>query len=235
MNKLLTILSFIVISNLISAQETKVREFDSSPYGQRIVNSNFTVLDIDYESKLLAFKHVFEFPEVFDELGELYYKPCNCHYVGMDSLPLAGVVLGVYDLSKQEYLKTFIIYQAVHDTADCTKYDLSQKMLDSAKLFFKEHNLDFNKKPKYENLYVVGDSIKTFIYNDVEFSYFSKRCEENVYFDMTTYSELYARKNGSIHTPKLIYSIYQEDKYYMAGQGFINYQSAYAENGYFIF
>jgi hypothetical protein len=102
-------------------------------------------------------------------------------------------------------------------------------------LFFKEHNLDFNKKPKYENLYVVGDSIKTFIYNDVEFSYFSKRCEENVYFDMTTYSELYARKNGSIHTPKLIYSIYQEDKYYMAGQGFINYQSAYAENGYFIF
>lgn len=207
------------------------REFNSSNYHNSILTNEFKVLDINFDKKLLAFKHVYQPRTQWDEMGEIYSEACNCHYVGMEDKPLSGIVMGVYDLSTQSYLKSFIIYNAAYTKEDCYPYELSLKMLDSAKQFFIDHDLDITKIPQPLNLDVQGEDVKTFVFENINFKYtnfWEMEWENNI---MNTISDLWLMSGEE----RIIHQIVQEDNYYMASGGRIDYVSAYKEGDEFIF
>jgi hypothetical protein len=212
------ILIICLLSNLsyLNSQNIK-REFDFAPYMSEISTVSFEVLDINIDKKLVAFKHVFNLLPIeyySDGTSEI---PCSCNYPGMQDNPNAGVVLGVYDLENNKFLKTFLIYKPVYDKKDCFDYQTSAKNLDSAKIYFAENKLDITKKPKPYFFSKNEDE------NKCELNYsgimFYSTSEKN-YDDMKTFSYLFA--NG-----KNILTIEQDDFYVMASGGNIEYIAAY--------
>jgi hypothetical protein len=217
------------------SQVEKKRDFDSSPYPNTIEASDFIVLDINFDKNLVAFKHVFKLATVTDEMGEISQQACNCRYIGMDSIPYSGVVLGVYDLTKQEYLKIFTIYNAAYEIEDCYEYKLSLIMLDSAKQYFVDNNLDITKKHKPLELFKVDEHENCFVYNGINFK---NTHDSNTDCDapmMIIISELSTFQKGNSDSSRLIYTIFQQDFYFMAGGGCIDYIAAYEEDGNFVF
>ena len=210
------------------SQMVKVRSYHSAPYPDNIKTISFTVLDINYDTKLVAFKHVFELLTVYDETGNVYEQPCNCHYTGMGEHPLAGVILGVYDLSKQEYLKTFTIYKSVYYDSLCMSYEEAKKNLDSAKAFFKEHNLDISRKPEPIPFQKLSLSEYEVSLGGHHFRTVSERLDEGDDFTYEIISKLYAND-------KLIYTIKQEDDFIMASGGVIQYVAAYTKDNKIVF
>ncbi len=231
MKKQILIIIFLMTIISLKSQVIVNREFNSSSYHSAIMTNEFTVLDINFDKKLLAFKHVYEPRTAWDEMGEIYQQACDCKYAGMEDKKLSGLVLGVYDLSSQKYLKTFIIYNASYEMADCYPYELSVKMLDSAKQFFIEQGLDITKKPQPVALDVKGDSDKTFIYENLEFKYNNEWETDWDNNTMITSSNLWVVTGEE----KLIHKINQDDNYYMASGGTIDFISAYKEDDEFVF
>lgn len=225
MKKIILIFAILFCMLSVFSQTSIDRKFNSTPYSNAIETINFTVLDINFDNNLVAFKHVFDPITIYDSDGEIYEQAYNCGYTGMEKNPLAGVVLGVYDLSTQEYLKTFTIYNVAFDESECYDYDLSSKKLDSAKQFFAEHNLDITQKPKPTKL-VVEDN--AFVFNKIKFHYTNERFTNDEYTEMTTICKLFAND-------KLLYTINQQDFYYMASGGRIDYKKVYQKNGKFVF
>ncbi|MBN2893611.1 MAG: hypothetical protein JXL97_17195 [Bacteroidales bacterium] len=231
MKHILLIISVIVFLSANNyAQDSKTREFNSVPYQNTIQTIKFTVLDINFDNNLVAFKHVFNLLEVYDEQGDIYMQPCDCKYTGMQENPYAGVVLGVYDLSKQEYLKTFTIYNSSYTESDCFDYETSTANLEEAKKFFAENNLDISKKP--EPIPFLDDFIDI---DGVTFTFTNENTINDDYTAMSTNSVLFAfvRANPDLKMP--VYSIFQQDYYYMASSGEINYISAYKKGNKVVF
>ena len=238
---------FVIAYLLLLSAHSQIsvsREFVSHDYNVGIITDDFIVLDINYDNQLVAFKHIFKLHEIYDETGELYKQPCNCRYVGFEDKPTSGVVLGVYDLKEQKYLKTFTIYKAAYEDKDCTPYELSVKMLDSAKTYFIEHNLDIAHKPTPIKLEVVDgstnfpmyiDSIAHFTYKNIKFSYDNYWIKDEDLWTMNTQSQLFANSGKSDDEPKKIHIINQQDYYYMASGGRIDYLAIYESNGKFVF
>ncbi len=223
-------LTFLFIIPVISgfSQKTKIRPYHSAPYPDNIETISFTVLDINYDSNLVAFKHVYVLRTVYDEIGELYEQPCNCHYIGMQENPLAGVILGVYDLSKQEYLKTFTIYKSVYYDSLCMSYEESKKALDSAKAFFKNHNLDISQKPQPVLFKKLNRSEYELDIAGRHFHSTSERGEDSENFTYEIISKLY-------YYNQPIYTIIQEDDFVMASGGVVQYIAAYKKGNKIVF
>jgi len=217
---ILAVLMFV--STQFFGQITKTRPFTDAPYPNFITTIEFTVLDINFNKQLVAFKHVFELNTTYDESGEIYEKPCNCHYSGMKDT-LAGVILGVYDLKNQKYLKTFTIYNVTYDKSDCYDYKTSKQKLDSAKLFFRQNGLDITKKPK-PLPFIAGQ----FEIEGVKFTYTNQKGDLD---SMFTVSKLFATKNNKTE----IYRVNQEDRYYMASGGKTEYIAAYKQGDKIVF
>ncbi len=216
---LLNFLSDLFGQNIIQHEFT-------APYPIKVETISFTVLDINFNKQLVAFKHVFKLPTIYDETGEVYQQPCNCHYVGMEKQPFAGVVLGVYDLKTQKYLKVFTIYQAAYDTSECMNYNKSKENLAEVKEYFKTHDLDITQKPT--PLYFSTDKENSLIIDGIKFSAISERLDDSQEFLYATMSKLYA--NGD-----LIYIIEQEDHFEMASGGEIRYIAAYRNKNKVVF
>lgn len=214
------------------SQTEKTRNYQSTPYPNTIITDEFTVLDINFDNNLVAFKHVFQLRTNYDENGEIYQKPYNCNYKGMNQMPFSGVVLGVYDLAKQEYLKTFTIYNASYKKSDCYSYEKSKNNLNEAKIFFKKNNLDISKKPKPEDLIIMNLPENSFILKGIYFKCTNEHVVSDDGADMTTVSKLYTYENEG--NEKLIYTINQQDNFYMGSGGKINYISAYVKDNKFI-
>lgn len=219
------IITFVTFSTF--SQTTKKRAFTDVPYPNDIKTIEFTVLDINFDKQLVAFKHVFNLQTVYDEDGNIYQEPCNCNYTGMQNNPLAGVVLGVYDLSNQQYLKTFIIYNPAYEKSDCYDYSSSSKNLDAAKKFFSENNLDITKKPT--PLYFSDDKLTiegiTFTYDN------AMNTDDETMGEMITISKLY----GFYKNKKVLFTVYQDDYYIMASGGKTYYKAAYKEGDKIVF
>ncbi|HOZ29455.1 MAG TPA: hypothetical protein PLL66_00940 [Bacteroidales bacterium] len=231
MKKMNLLIAFIMIWSGIYCQNIVHREFNSNNYHNSILTNEFKVLDINFDKKLLAFKHIYQPRTTYDEVGEIYSKACNCNYTGMEDKPLSGIVMGVYDLSTQSYLKSFVIYNAAYSQEDCYTYELSIKMLDSAKQFFIEHDLDITKMPEPISLDVQGDEDKTFVFENTKFKYTNFReieWENNI---MNTISDLWLMSGEE----KMIHQIVQDDNYYMVSGGRIDYVSAYKQGDEFVF
>jgi hypothetical protein len=233
---------FLLIS--AKAQTSVSREFHSHDYERGIITEDFIVLDINYDEQLVAFKHIFKLREVYGEMGDLYKHPFNCKYIGLEDKPYSAVVLGVYDLKEQKYLKTFTVYKAAYEEKDCSPYSLSVKMLDSAKTFFIKHNLDIAHKPTPIKLEIVDgavdfplmiDSVVTFTYRGINFSYDNIWESDGNVFYMNTKSQLFVKSNDPDQNKKLLYVINQQDSYNMASGGRIDYLAIYESNGKFVF
>ncbi len=211
---ILVVLMLIALPNF--GQIIKNRPFKDVPYANTITTHKFIVLDINFDKQLVAFKHVFELNTTYDELGEIYEKPCNCHYTGMKDT-LAGVILGVYDLKNQQYLKTFTIYKSTYNKSECYDHKTSKQKLDAAKLFFKQNGLDITKKPK--PLPFVSKKLEI---DGITFTYTNQI--ENT-DSMLTVSKLFATNNKQTE----IYRVNQHDSYIMASGGNTEYLAAYKQ------
>ncbi len=217
--KTLSLLIIAVFTTLLLFAQ-KERSSGECPYDIDIKTNQFIVLDINYQNQLVAFKHIYEKQNYvyYDVGGEVVEKPVNCKYVGMEAYPYSGVILGVYDLKNQEYLKTYTIYQLCTSENLCTTYEQSSKNLEEAKAFFTENGLDISKKPN-PNLFD-NDSNKIFTLKLGGINF--KADYENNYDEMLTISRLYANQ-------KLIYQINQDDNFVMASHGEIYYTTAYSD------
>jgi hypothetical protein len=231
MKKLIFLFVYIISPILSFSQIVKYREYISVPYQYEIKTIVFKVLDINYKNNLVAFKHIFKLLTFYDEEGNAYQKPYNCKYAGMQKYPEAGVILGVYDLSKQEYLKTFVIYNAASQQSECSKIELSKIMLDSAKQFFKEKGLDISRKPSAIYFKDLGNQ-QILDYEHLYFEAESYRDDESN--DMLTLSILKATddRNGNSNA---IYVINQQDHFEMASSSQIKYIAAYKKGNKIIF
>lgn len=213
-----TIYFIILLSSCLSfGQKIKYREFKDVPYPNWIETVEFYLFDINLDDNLVGFKHVFNLVTTYDETGEIYEKPCDCGYQGMKENPFAGVVLGVYDLENQEYLKTFTIYNATYDEKDCFDFETSSKKLDSAKKYFKEKNMDITMFEIPFDLEMTSDLI------GINFTFTNKRTMNDDLTSMVTISQL----NAEIDKKKTIYTVYQDDYYIMASGGNTEYVEAY--------
>ncbi|MBN2893982.1 MAG: hypothetical protein JXL97_19085 [Bacteroidales bacterium] len=225
MKKLIITTTILILGGTILAQ--KMRDFGSCPYEIEIRTLNFIVLDINYEKNVVAFKHVFEMQTQYiytSDEDEAERHPVNCNYAGMEEYPYAGVVLGIYDLSSGEYLKTFTTYKSCYSTEQCFDYETSAKNLDSAKQLFAKYNLNIENKPKpIDFTHTSDDEFKVSI-SGIDF--FSKY--ENNYNEGHTKSYLYAND-------KLLYWIEQQDFFIMASRGEIRYISAYSNGKKIVF
>ncbi len=233
MKKVIFAIIFSICLTFVYSQTTKSRDFFSAPYGYFIETIEFTVLDINFDSNLVAFKHVFNLSPSFDVETEKMQEACDCKYAGMEEYPYAGVVLGVYDLSKQEYLKTFTIYNATFDEKECFDYQLSNKKLDSAKLFFKNHNLDISNLPKPS--FVIPENQATPAYGADEL-YFSFNNIVFIYTNRNTYDDDdFAVDISKLYVnDKLIYTIFQQDNFRMSSFGKVYYVNIYQKGNKFI-
>ncbi len=233
MKKIIFTIIFSISSIFVFSQTTKTRDFFSTPYDYFVETIEFTVLDINFDNNLVAFKHVFNLQPAYDYENEKMQQACDCKYAGMQEYPHAGVVLGVYDLSKQEYLKIFTIYKATFDENECYDYQLSNKKLDSAKKFFNNHDLDISKHPKPVFIIpkdtttpVFGADKFSFVFNDINFTYTNKNTYDDNDYAVDT-SKLYANDN-------LIYTIVQQDDFSMSSFGKISYLIVYQQDNEFI-
>ncbi len=228
--KFLIILSLFT-STIFSQNKETLRKFISVPYQYEIETIDFKVLAINYEKQLVAFKHIFKQLTLYDEEGNAYLHPYNCKYAGMQKYPEAGVVLGVYDLSKQKYLKTFVIYNAASSQSECTDYKISKLMLDSAKQFFKKMNLDISQNPLAipfkESDYTDKLDLGNFIFE-------AESSRSNVSEEMITISVLSAYNKTNYET-KYFYKIKQIDYFEMASSSIINYIAAYKKGNKVVF
>ena len=202
------------------------RGFKDVPYDNKINTVDFIVLDINLDNNLVAFKHVYNLRTTHDEMGDVHEQGCNCNYTGMSDNSEAGVVLGVYDLSTQEYLETFIIYKAAYNLSDCYDYETSISQLNLAKQYFTEHNLDISKKPQF--LSFSDDKLEL---DGISFSYTNERTMNDDMSEMITISNLIATGEQD----KSIYTVYQDDIYYMASGGVTSYISAYRQDDKIVF
>jgi len=215
----------------VNSQVIVKRDFNSSGYHSSILTNEFTVLDINFDKKLLAFKHVYELRTSWNELGEIYQQACDCKYAGMENRPKSGIVLGVYDLESQSYLKSFIIYNAAYSKEDCSTYEMSVKMLDSAKQFFIEQGLDISIKPQPIALEIKGDKVKSFIFENMQFKYSNDWETDWDNNTMITSSNLWIVTGEE----ELIHQINQDDRYIMASGGRIDYKYAFRDEDEFVF
>lgn len=201
-------------------------DFDLFPYETWVKTIKFKVLDINVEKKLVAFKHIYELQTeyYYDSDEEVIKKPVNCKYAGMEKYPKAGVVLGIYDLEKGEYLKTFTIYESCFTLKDCYDHELSAKKLDSAKQLFKDYSLEITKNPKALLFSKEGKKTYRLNVNGIKFSSSYK----NDYDKQHTISYLYAGE-------KLLYSSVYEHGFIMGSTGEVFYKAAYKVGDKIIF
>ena len=218
------ILIFLFISNFSSAQ--KHRAYGSCPYETSVKTIEFIVLDINYEEKLVAFKHIYELQTVFEQGPdtEIEKKPIDCQYAGMEKYPKAGVILGVYDLGNEEYLKTFTIYKSCFDQNECYDHDWSEKNLNSAKQLFNGYGLDIGKKPKPIMFTKESGNKFQISVNGINFNASYK----NDYDNQLTISYLYAENN-------LLYQVEYDDNFVMASNGEVIYTAAYTNGDKIVF
>ena len=230
MKKIFLSIIIIIFSFINYSQDVVLRDFCNPSYPFEIKTIEFIVLDINYKNNLVAFKHIYEIESrpVSDMDLDNILEPCNCHYTGMEKKPFAGVILGVYDLSTQEYLKTFTIYNATYFDSLCYDYELSKKKLDSAKLFFEDNNLNISQKPT-PLLFSENESAecRLRIGKNIFISTSEKIPNDKDYVNATS-SKLFA--NG-----KLIYEIKQQDDFSMMSGGDVFYISAFLKNNKIVF
>ncbi len=196
------------------------------PYETSIQTLQFKVLDINFEKGFIAFKHIYEMQESFimgDE-GEMIYKPVDCKYAGMESYPRAGVVLGIYDLAKGEYTKTFTVYGSCYEIEDCDSHDQSVLKLDSAKQMFKDYGLMIDKNPKGIPFIKQSQDISSLTLDDFEI----KSTFQNDYDNMQTISLL--EVNG-----KNIFTETFDDFFVMASRGEVLHTAAYRNGDKIVF
>jgi len=188
------------------------------PYEIGVKTLEFKVLDINFEKKLVAFKHIFELQEgLFDGPdGEYEANPIDCKYAGMGAYPRAGVVLGIYDLEKGDYLKTFTIYKSCYDPEDCYAHEISVLNLDSAKQMFKDYGLDIEKVPKPLKFNENNENLNSLTIDGIKFTSSYKNDHEN----FQTIS--YLNANGD-----LLYFIEYFETFIYSGKVEVFYQAAY--------
>lgn len=218
---LITAITFYSVN--VFSQSVKDREFQDVPYPISISTIEFTVLDINFDKKLLAFKHVFDLRTAYYDDGETYKEACDCNYSGMNDNPKAGVVLGVYDLSTQEYLKTFTIYNAAYEKSECFDFKTSSENLEAAKKYFIEKGLDISKKPEpieFEDNMLTASGV-TFVFSN------DRTMNDEDMTEMITVSKLIAMVGSS----ETIHTVNQTDSYIMASGGDTFYKAAYKKDG----
>ena len=220
MKSSISIVLFLIIPAMAVAQ--KHIDYDFFPYESSVNTIKFKVLDINFDKKLVAFKHIYELQPVFTIDYER--NPVDCKYAGMESNPYAGVVLGIYDLEKGAYLKTFTIYESCIEIMDCYDHELSAKKLDSAKQLFKDYNLDIDKKPKALLFKKQSKDSYTLNVNGINFS----SSYINDYDNQKSISYLYADE-------KLLYYTEHDDNFVMASNAVIFYRAAYRSGEKIVF
>lgn len=238
---LITILLFS--TTIMFAQEIKIRSLFDFPYNNEISTNDFIVLDINFEEELIAFKHIYELPYC-EHYGGSTDSALNCNYLGMNNYPLSGVVLGVYDIKNQEYKRTFTIYESVYELENCTDYEQSVIMLDSAKQYFLNNKLNIENKPMPINLHPIEIKKETEIINNYELLNTFSFCFEGLIFEynnIKTYNEYITESELSVKskTDSIsnmdIFIIHQKDYYNMGSGGEFEYICAYQKDNKFVF
>lgn len=230
--KKLTFIFFIIFFNFsIFSQIITNRKFPSGKYPCEIKTIDFKVLglgsftemdEIKYEGTI-AFKHIYELLSSYDEEGNLIGKTCDCSYAGMQNNPNAGVILGTYDLSSQDYFNTYTIYKSVFNKNDCLSKAESEKNLQNAKQDFNFMRIPINNKVSKLDFKVVNQNTSEIIIGGIKFKSVYKKVSDEKPYDMMCVSKLFA--NG-----ELIYKINQQDEFYMMSGGKIIYISAFGQD-----
>ena len=198
----------------------------SFPYKAEIKTIEFKVLDINYDKNIVAFKHVYEALEYFfmGEEGEVLQKPIDCSYAGMESYPTAGVVLGMYDLAKGEYLKTFTVYESCYELEDCYSHELSVQKLDSAKQLFKDYGMTIEKCPNPIFFKKETNGTSSVTLDGIKFTSSFQNDRDN----MATVSTLYS--NGTLLFTESFF-----DNFIMASHGEVLHTAAYRDGNKIVF
>ncbi|MBN2496815.1 MAG: hypothetical protein JXR96_19650 [Deltaproteobacteria bacterium] len=111
----------------------------------RIETDHLEVLGVDLARGLIAFRHVYSFPDRSPECG---LKPSiDCGYAGMREHPRSGVVLGLYRLEDHTISKRFVVYRPARSRRECTPMPRARRALAEAKAFFRERGLDIDQRP----------------------------------------------------------------------------------------
>jgi len=219
---IINLFTFAVLSSI----GQKHMDYDFFPNETDVKTIKFQVLDINFEKKLVAYKHVYELlpQSTFSSGEEVQYIPVDCKYAGMEVYPKAGVVLGIYDLEKEEYLKTFIIYESCMDIKECYEHTYSEDQLNAAKKLFSDYELNIKNIPKALLFKKKSDKEKYLMTDGITFS----STFVNDYDNMLTKSFLYV--DG-----ELMYYVSHDDNFAMASHGQIYHKAAYKKGNKIIF
>lgn len=225
MKKIHFFLIILITPSILYAQ--KQFEYGSFPYETWVKTLKFNVLDINTEKKVLAFKHIYELQAnyTYDETGEIIERPVDCQYAGMESMPYAGVVLGIFDLESGQYIKTFTVYESCYNIEECYSHELSKLKLDSVKQLFAEYGLDHTKKIKP----MVFSNINDETINELELNgILLESTFVNDYDNMQTRGYLHA--DG-----ELLYESHYFDNFAMASNGEVYHKAAYKKGPHVVF
>ncbi|HAA14993.1 MAG TPA: hypothetical protein DCE41_26190 [Cytophagales bacterium] len=123
------------------------RDSEISGGMEYVITHSFDIVGVNWEKGLVATKQVYEIEEQYGEEGEVSVTPYNCGYAGMEKQPLAGVILGVYDLNAGAFLETFTVYASVGEASACLSHTESVASLEAAKAYWTSQGVGNAAKP----------------------------------------------------------------------------------------
>ena len=149
---ILLFLLFIVPLTLTSQQ--LIQDMNDFVYESYIQDSEYVVTGINWDDKLLSFKHTYYVP-FHDGRGD-FLQPIDCNYPGLSNKPGYAVTVGVYDFGNSRYDRVFHIYEAAKVPDECTDFNTSSTRLNDAKEYFNSSGIDYTNIFSFKNDVLVG-------------------------------------------------------------------------------
>jgi hypothetical protein len=217
-----------------------LRPFNYPSYDRDIRTNDFVVLDVNFEKRLAAFRHVYQ---QLDISQDGIPATADCGYAGMAKLPHSGVVLGVYDLKRGVLKKHFVIYRAVTGKGECTKREESEAALAEAKAYIKQLGLNVKAQPTAYRPNAKGEFVPTLGGRSALIATASRRVTEHDWANDPALTAV--DRNDSVVSSitigeakaegRVIYRSYYGDSWSMGSKGYVEFLSLFAERGEFVF
>ncbi len=133
-----------------------------SPYPTDIVTDRFEVVDISFEKKMVAFRHVYHLSEPPGEEEDVEESTPlkNCNYMGFEALPYSGMTYGIYDLAKDQLKSVYTVYRSTF--TKCTTAEESKQVLLDARKAIMAVGLDPDAKIKAVALPLPAKGVQDF-------------------------------------------------------------------------
>ena len=140
---------FALLEMLLNGCPLLKQDMNDFVYESYIQDSEYVVTGINWDDKLLSFKHTYYVP-FHDGRGD-FLQPIDCNYPGLSNKPGYAVTVGVYDFGNSRYDRVFHIYEAAKVPDECTDFNTSSTRLNDAKEYFTSSGIDYTNVPRLHN------------------------------------------------------------------------------------